>query len=151
MAGAGAVTAGASGRRLGGGGAAARPGDGWGVAGAGVAFCGSRCGWGSEGCLLGAPGGTGGWARSAVGRSTVLWPKAGRAGTGLLSRCDGTETRRAAGVGTPAGPTFRSRPPAASDAVCGGRVATTGRWTLPSGGRTPRLAVGTKLAGVVAI
>jgi hypothetical protein len=81
----------------------------------------------------------------------VLWPKAGRGGTGLLSRCGGTETRRGAGVGTPAGPTFRPPPAAASDPECGGRVATTGRWTLPSGGRTPRLAVGTKLAGVVAI
>jgi hypothetical protein len=86
-----------------------------------------------------------------VGRSTVLCPKVGRAGTGTVSRRGGTETRRGVGVDTPAGPAFRSPPPVASGPECGGRVATTARWRLPSGGRIPRLVVGTKLAGVVAI
>jgi len=59
-------------------------------------------------------------------------------------------TIRGAGAGTPAGPTVRSAPDADSSRRCGGRVATTGRFTLSSGGRMPRVVVGTKLAGVAA-
>jgi hypothetical protein len=54
---------------------------------------------------------------------------------------------RGAGVGIPTAPAFRSAP-AGSGPVRGGRVATTGTFRLCSGGRTPRLAAGTKLAGV---
>ena len=56
---------------------------------------------------------------------------------------------RGAGVGAPAGPTFRS-PLEAGDPRRGGRVETTDRLRMSSEGRTPRLAVGTKLAGVAA-
>ena len=51
-------------------------------------------------------------------------------------------------MGIPAGPAFRSPPAAASGPACGGRVATTARFRLSSGGRTPRVAMGTKLAAV---
>ena len=60
-------------------------------------------------------------------------------------------TRRGAGTGTPAGPTVRCAPDADSSCRCGGRVATTDCFRLASGGRIPRVAVGTKLAGFVAI
>jgi len=58
---------------------------------------------------------------------------------------------RGAGGGTPAGPTFCSLPAPDSSKRCGGRVATTDRFRLASGGRIPRLVVGTKLAGVAVI
>ena len=57
---------------------------------------------------------------------------------------------RGAGVGIPAGPAFRASAAADAGPACGGRVATTDRFRLSSGGRTPRPAVGTKLAGVAA-
>ena len=57
---------------------------------------------------------------------------------------------RGAGAGTPAGPTVRSASDADSSRRCGGRVATTDRFRLSSGGRMPRVVVGTKLAGVTA-
>jgi hypothetical protein len=56
---------------------------------------------------------------------------------------------RGAGVGIPAGPTFRS-PPEGGDPKCGSRVETTDRLRISSEGRTPRLAVGTNLPGVAA-
>ncbi|GEM_PF-1968476 len=42
-------------------------------------------------------------------------------------------------------------PPEAGDPRCGARLATTDRLRISSGGRMPRLAVGTKLAGVAVI
>jgi len=54
-------------------------------------------------------------------------------------------------VGIPAGPIFLSPSATDADPERGGRVATTERFRLSSGGRTPRVAVGTKLAGVAAI
>ena len=83
-------------------------------------------------------------ARSAVERSNLLCPNSGRGRGVAASRDCGGETRRGAG------PWFGSRVALCPGAVCGARVATTGRLRLASGGRTPRFAEGTKLAGAVA-
>jgi hypothetical protein len=152
----------ASGRRADGGGAVAPAAGGWGAAGDGVASLASGRGWAGAGRLTGgAPaepfsgrsrlsrlGAAGGRERSVMGRSTVLCPNCGRGGTEAGSRRAGAVTRCGAGVGTPAGPTIRSSRGADSARTCGGRVATTDRFRLASGGRMPRLAVGTRLAGV---
>src|SRR5262249_60731784 len=96
---------------------------------------------------LGAPGGDGGWARSAVGRSTALRPKVGRAGSGTLSRRGGAETRRGAGVGTPAGPTFCPASTADPAPECGRRGAATRRVEAAPGGRGRRPRGGAERAG----
>ena len=56
---------------------------------------------------------------------------------------------RGAGVGTGLVPAFCSTPEADSARGCEGRVATTDCSRTFSGGLTPRLSLGTKLAGVV--
>lgn len=144
----GAATCGCSGRGPEGAGVVAGAVGDWGALGDGAATCGSRRSCGGTWRATGGFGGESGGARSGKRRSTLLCPRGGRAGTASASCRGGAETMRGAGVGVPGGPAFRSRPAADSGPECDGRVTTTDRFRLSSGGRAPRPAVGTKLAGV---
>jgi len=84
---------------------------------------------------------------SGCGRSDRPWPNGGRGDTTVASAPRGAGTSRGGGTTLAAEARLPSSATGMIDEECGSRVATTGRATRSSDGRTPRLVVGTKLAG----